>query len=92
MTKKNIKINLLGFKCPLPVLKANHLIKQIEAGAEVIQIFDSHSKIAININQFNYIQLNLGYESIKFTNQLHYRKLSNKLTNLIGDLDFSDEV
>ena len=37
MAKKNIKINLLGFKCPLPVLKANHLIKQYSNG-DIIEI------------------------------------------------------
>ena len=31
---------------------ANHLIKQIEAGAEVIQIFESHAKVAADENKF----------------------------------------
>ena len=31
----------------------NHLIKQIEAGAEVIQIFESHAKVALDENKFN---------------------------------------
>jgi len=32
MTTQNVKIDLLGLKCPLPVLKANRLIKQYEKG------------------------------------------------------------
>jgi len=31
---------------------ADHLIKQIEAGAEVIQIFESHAKVAADENKF----------------------------------------
>jgi uroporphyrinogen decarboxylase len=31
---------------------ANHLIKQIEAGAEAIQIFESHAKVAADENKF----------------------------------------
>ena len=30
----------------------NNLIKQIEAGAEVIQIFESHAKVAADENKF----------------------------------------
>ena len=31
---------------------SNHLIKQIEAGAEVVQIFESHAEIALKENKF----------------------------------------
>jgi tRNA 2-thiouridine synthesizing protein A len=37
MIKKSIKIDLLGLKCPLPVLKANKLIKEHKKG-EIIEI------------------------------------------------------
>ena len=32
MVKRNIKIDLLGLKCPIPVLKANKIIKEYEKG------------------------------------------------------------
>ena len=32
MGKNNIKIDLLGLKCPLPVLKANKFIKEYKKG------------------------------------------------------------
>lgn len=37
MIKKSVKIDLLGLKCPLPVLKANKLIKEHKKG-EIIEI------------------------------------------------------
>jgi uroporphyrinogen decarboxylase len=37
----------------LESLISNHLIKQIEAGAQVIQIFESHAKIAVQENKFD---------------------------------------
>ena len=36
----------------LEIFISDHLIKQIEAGAEVIQIFESHAKIAVKENKF----------------------------------------
>ena len=32
MVKRNIKIDLLGLKCPIPVLKANKIIKEYKKG------------------------------------------------------------
>ena len=32
MVKKNMKIDLLGLKCPIPVLKANKIIKEYKKG------------------------------------------------------------
>ena len=32
MPQNNIKIDLLGLKCPLPVLKANKIIKEYKEG------------------------------------------------------------
>ena len=37
MIKKSVKIDLLGLKCPRPVLKANKLIKEHKKG-EIIEI------------------------------------------------------
>jgi len=37
----------------LEIFISNHLIKQIEAGAEVIQIFESHAEIALKENKFH---------------------------------------
>ena len=37
MTQNNIKIDLLGLKCPLPVLKANKLIKEHKKG-DIIEL------------------------------------------------------
>ena len=37
MIKKSVKIDLLGLKCPLPVLKANKLIKEHKKG-EIIEL------------------------------------------------------
>ena len=36
----------------LEIFISDHLIKQIEAGAEVIQIFESHARIAAKKNKF----------------------------------------
>ena len=49
--KKDEKLFLLLLS-KLEKFIANHLIKQIEAGAEVIQIFESHAKIALDENKF----------------------------------------
>ena len=49
--KKDEKLFLLLLS-KLEKLIANHLIKQIEAGAEAIQIFESHAKIALDENKF----------------------------------------
>jgi uroporphyrinogen decarboxylase len=49
--KKDEKLFVLLLS-KLEKLIANHLIKQIDAGAEVIQIFESHAKIALNENKF----------------------------------------
>ena len=32
MVKRHIKIDLLGLKCPIPVLKANKIIKEYKKG------------------------------------------------------------
>ena len=32
MVKRNINIDLLGLKCPIPVLKANKIIKEYKKG------------------------------------------------------------
>ena len=37
MIKKSVKIDLLGLKCPLPVLKANKLIKEHKKG-DIIEL------------------------------------------------------
>jgi tRNA 2-thiouridine synthesizing protein A len=37
MIIKNVKIDLLGLKCPLPVLKANKLIKEHKKG-DIIEL------------------------------------------------------
>jgi len=37
MPQNNIKIDLLGLKCPLPVLKANKLIKEYKKG-DIIEL------------------------------------------------------
>mgnify|MGYP006138524529 CR=1 FL=1 len=37
MIKNNVKIDLLGLKCPLPVLKANKLIKEHKKG-DIIEL------------------------------------------------------
>jgi len=37
MIKKSVKIDLLGLKCPLPVLKANKFIKEHKKG-DIIEL------------------------------------------------------
>ena len=37
MVKRNIKIDLLGLKCPIPVLKANKIIKEYKKG-DIIEL------------------------------------------------------
>ena len=43
MNKKIIKINLLGYKCPLPVLKTAKKLKEIEDSQELEVLTDDSS-------------------------------------------------
>ena len=72
MIKKSVKIDLLGLKCPLPVLKANKLIKEHKKG-EIIEILvddiaapndfkiycETKNYELLSINKSNYITIKI---------------------------------
>tara|TARA_B100000686_G_scaffold322360_1_gene376032 strand:- start:7942 stop:8166 length:225 start_codon:yes stop_codon:yes gene_type:complete len=61
MDKKIINVDLLGFKCPIPVLKANKKIKEYSSGDIINFIVDDESAP----NDFKILCDTKGYKIIK---------------------------
>jgi len=63
MNKKIIDIDLLGLKCPIPVLKANKKIKEYSAGDIINFIVDDESapndfKVLCDVKGYKIIKIN----------------------------------
>jgi len=67
MKNKEININLLGLKCPIPVLKANKKIKEYNSGDIINFIVDDESAP----EDFKILCDAKGYKIIKINKKKH---------------------
>ena len=67
MENSDININLLGLKCPIPVLKANKKLKNFKSGDIINFIVDDESAP----NDFKVLCETKGYKILKINKNKH---------------------